>query len=59
LLRDKEDHGRSRFFCLFVLKILFSYLRESMNWELGAEEEGQADSLLSGEPDSGLDLRTL
>ena len=33
--------------------------RESMSREGGAEREGEADSLLSREPDVGLDPRTL
>jgi len=46
------------FVCFF--KDSFIYLRESMSMSVGGggkgERESQADSLLSAEPDAGLDL---
>jgi len=42
----------------FSLKILFVYLRERESESTGVELEGEADSLLSGEADAGLDPRT-
>ena len=47
---------------VFVLKILFIYLRESTSeYKQGgrAEREGEVDSPLSREPKAGLNLRTL
>ena len=46
--------------CIFK-KILFIYLRERVreNISRGRGAEGEADSSLSREPDSGLDPRTL
>ena len=48
---------------LFFLKMLFIYLREKEREQAqagrGAEGEGEADFLLCGEPDMGLDPRTL
>ena len=54
--------------CLIFLKILFIYLiererqrereRERVQAGGGAEEQGEADSLLSREHDAGLDPRT-
>ena len=44
-------------FFYFALKILFNYLRERMHeqWGVGGGPKGEADSLLSREPeDSGL-----
>ena len=45
----------------FFLKILFSYLteKEHKQGEQKAEREGEADSLLSREPDAGLHPRVL
>uniref|UniRef100_A0A7N5K9F0 Forkhead box R1 n=1 Tax=Ailuropoda melanoleuca TaxID=9646 RepID=A0A7N5K9F0_AILME len=45
-------------FCFF-LKILFIYLREREGAQAGGAAEGETDSLLSREPDVGLDPRTL
>ena len=54
-------HNFLNFFLFCFFKILFMYLRErkkqqSRGW---AEGEGEADSLLSREPDSGLNPKTL
>ena len=47
-------------FLYFYLKILFIYLRERQRErEHQQGGEGEADSPLSGEPDAGLDSRTL
>ena len=46
----------------FFLKILFIYLTERERSQVGREagrERGEAGSLLSREPDAGLDPRTL
>ena len=48
---------------IYVLKILSIYFKESKSERVQArgtaEEEGEADSLLSSEPNVGLDPRTL
>ena len=51
---DTKEHHREDFF-----KTLFIYLRESIQAVEMAEGEGEAGSLLSREPDAGLDPRTL
>ena len=45
----------------FFKKIIYLFERErvSMSKRVGTEREAEADSLLSTEPNEGLDLRTL
>ena len=44
---------------LFFLKILSISFRDREHAKGGVEGEAEADSLLSGDPDAGLDPRTL
>ena len=45
-------------FFFFVFKILFIYLREGVRAGEEGGSEGEADSLMSREPDAGLDPGT-
>ena len=50
--------GSISIFILFYFLKDFLYLRERAGKGRGVEGEGEADSLLSREPDAGLDPRT-